>query len=54
MKELVEKIYSLMDGFKKDSELFVVKSNKTAGKRARKASLELAKLMKEFRQESVK
>ena len=39
--------------FSKDAALQVEKGNKAAGTRARKASLELEKLMKEFRKVSV-
>lgn len=53
MIELVKKIadtnYSLMIDLKK----FANDGNKTAGKRARKTSLELEKLLKEFRKRSV-
>lgn len=54
MKELIEKINERMDSFKKDSEAFLTKGNKAAGTRARKASLEIEKLGKEFRKRSVK
>lgn len=53
MKELVEKINEAFEAFSKDAELQVEKGNKAAGTRARKASLELEKLMKEFRKVSV-
>ena len=36
-----------------DAELQIEKGNKAAGTRARKASLELEKLMKEFRKASL-
>ena len=45
MKNLVEKINAEYD--------HVEKGNKAAGTRARKAALELSKLMKEFRKVSV-
>ena len=53
MKELVAKINEAFEAFYKDAALQVEKGNKAAGTRARKASLELEKLMKEFRKVSV-
>ena len=53
MKELVVKINEAFEAFSKDAALQVEKGNKAAGTRARKASLELEKLMKEFRKVSV-
>ena len=53
MKELVAKINEAFEAFVKDAALQVEKGNKAAGTRARKASLELEKLMKEFRKVSV-
>ena len=53
MKEKVEKIKALADAFIKDAEAQVEKNNKAAGARARKVSLELGKLLKEFRKDSV-
>ena len=53
MIELVAKINEAFEAFSKDAELQVEKGNKAAGTRARKASLELEKLMKEFRKVSV-
>ena len=53
MKELVSKINELCAAFKADAEAQVVKGNKAAGARARKASLELEKVLKEFRKISV-
>lgn len=53
MKELVEKIIETMDYFKTESGKRL-KGNTTAGRRARKATLELEKLMKEYRKESMK
>ena len=52
MEELVKKIDALYVSFKKDADAQVVKNNKAAGLRARKAALELAGLMKEFRKVS--
>lgn len=52
MKELVEKINAAAEAFLADAAKNVA-GNKAAGARARKASLELEKLMKEFRKVSV-
>ena len=53
MKELVEQIKAEYEVFEKDAEAQVEKGNKAAGARARKAALNLMKLMKDFRKESV-
>lgn len=53
MNELVAKINEAFEAFAKDAALQVEKGNKAAGTRARKASLELEKLMKEFRKASL-
>ena len=53
MKDLVKKIEATMDAFKVNAEAQVVKGNKAAGARARKAALELMKDLKEFRKVSV-
>ena len=53
MKELVKKIEETVDLFKVNAEAQVVKGNKAAGARARKAALELMKDLKEFRKASV-
>lgn len=53
MKELVEKINANIDIFKANAEAQVVKGNKAAGARARKAALDLMKDLKEFRKVSV-
>lgn len=53
MNELVAKINEAYEAFAKDAALQVEKGNKAAGTRARKASLELEKLMKEFRKASL-
>ena len=53
MKDLVEKIAALTAQFNKDAALRV-DGNKAAGQRARVTSIELEKLFKEFRKESVK
>ncbi|MCQ2174147.1 MAG: histone H1 [Bacteroidales bacterium] len=53
MKELVTKINANIEIFKANAEAQVVKGNKAAGARARKAALELMKDLKEFRKASV-
>lgn len=53
MEELIKKINAEMDAFKADAELQVEKGNKAAGTRARKATLALEKLLKEFRKLSL-
>lgn len=53
MKALVEKIKAELDEFVANAEAQVVKGNKAAGGRARKAALQLMKDFKEFRKVSV-
>ena len=53
MTELVAKINELYAAFAADAEAQVAKGNKAAGARARKASLEIEKALKEFRKVSV-
>ncbi|MCQ2156794.1 MAG: histone H1 [Bacteroidales bacterium] len=53
MKKLVDQINANIDAFKVNAEAQVVKGNKAAGARARKAALELMKELKEFRKASV-
>ena len=53
MKELVEKIQEQYAAFATDAALQVEKGNKAAGTRARKASLAIEKMMKEFRKASL-
>lgn len=53
MKELIEKIAIEFETFKLDAELQIEKGNKAAGTRARKVSLEIEKLLKEFRKTSL-
>ncbi len=53
MKELIEKVASLYEAFNKDANLQAENGNKAAGARARKASLEIEKAMKEFRKASL-
>ncbi|WP_270561506.1 histone H1 [Bacteroides cellulosilyticus] len=53
MKELLEKIEAEMAAFAKDAAAQIESGNKAAGTRARKASLEIEKKMKEFRKASL-
>ena len=53
MKDLVGKINATFEAFQKDATSQLESGNKAAGTRARKASLELEKLLKEFRKESL-
>lgn len=53
MKELITKIQESYQTFVKDANLQVENGNKAAGARARKASLEIEKMMKEFRRVSL-
>ena len=53
MKELVDKINVAIGEFSTYANAQVENGNKAAGTRARKASLELEKLPKEFRKASI-
>ena len=53
MKEIVEKISASFEAFQKDANAQIENGNKAAGTRARKASLEIEKLLKEFRKASL-
>ncbi len=53
MKNLVEQTVALFETFKKEAEAQIENGNKAAGTRARKASLEIEKAMKEFRKASL-
>ena len=53
MEELVGKIKAEFESFTTDADLQIEKSNKAAGTHARKSSLDLEKLLKEFRKVSV-
>jgi len=53
MEVLVNKIKAEFEAFAKDADLQIEKGNKAAGTRARKSSLDLEKLLKEFRKVSV-
>ncbi len=53
MEQLLAQINVQIEDFKLNAEAQAVKGNKAAGTRARKAALEISKLMKEFRKVSV-
>ncbi|HKL91843.1 MAG: histone H1 [Bacteroidales bacterium] len=53
MNELIEKANALFAEFSKNASLQAGNGNKAAGARARKESLEIEKLMKEFRKVSI-
>jgi hypothetical protein len=53
MKDLLVKINAEIDTFKAEAESLTEKGIKAAGARARKSTLELEKLLKEFRKVSI-
>jgi hypothetical protein len=53
MKDLIAKINAEVEVFKTESESLAEKGIKAAGARARKSSLEIEKLLKEFRKVSI-
>lgn len=53
MQELIGKINAEMAAFNEDAQLQSEKANKAAGTRARKSTLNLEKLLKEFRKVSL-
>ena len=53
MQKLIEQINEQIALFTENAKAQVEKNNKAAGTRARKAALELSKLMKDFRKGSV-
>ena len=53
MKELLYQIKSYYEVLEKNAEAHVEKGNKAAGARARKAALNIMKMMKDFRKVSV-
>ncbi|MFI3318350.1 MAG: histone H1 [Rikenellaceae bacterium] len=53
MENLLAQIKEQMDTFCVNADAQITKNNKAAGTRARKAALEVSKLMKEFRKASV-
>lgn len=54
LKSIVEKMNSLFDAIREDNTKNIESKNKAAGKRARKNSVALGKLLAEFRKISVK
>ena len=53
MKKLIENIQTTFESFQTDANSQLEDGNKSAGTRARKSSLELEKLLKEFRKVSI-
>lgn len=53
MQKLLQTLGQHFDDFQKDATSQVEKANKAAGTRARKASLNIEKTMKEFRKKSI-
>jgi hypothetical protein len=53
MENLVKQIEESVSSLFEDAKAQIEKGNKAAGTRARKASLELEKLLKEFRKKSL-
>ncbi|WP_144212973.1 histone H1 [Flavobacterium anhuiense] len=53
MKDLIARINAEIETFKNESESLSEKGVKAAGARARKSSLEIEKLLKEFRKVSI-
>ena len=53
LKKLLDEILNEMNQFKINADALVEKGNKAAGVRARKASLNLSKLFKTFRADSI-
>ncbi|MBQ3656272.1 MAG: histone H1 [Bacteroidales bacterium] len=51
--KLVADLKAQFEAFAKDADALVNANNKTAGARARKVSLEMDKLTKEFRKKSI-
>jgi hypothetical protein len=53
MKDLIEKIIAEFETFKTETDSLTEKGVKAAGARARKSTLELEKMLKEFRKVSI-
>ena len=53
MNDLVAKIKAEFEAFSTEVDAQIEKGNKAAGTRARKSSLELEKMLKEFRKVSI-
>ncbi|MCK0124517.1 histone H1 [Gelidibacter sp. F2691] len=53
MKELIENMQDTFESFASDAKMQLESGNKAAGTRARKSSLAMEKLLKEFRKVSI-
>jgi len=53
MEQLVNELECKCGAFFNDAKAQIVKGNKAAGMRARKASLEMEKMLKDFRKKSL-
>lgn len=53
MKDLIEKINAEFETFKTEADSLSTKGIKAAGARARKSTLELEKMLKQFRKVSI-
>ena len=53
MKEILDQLVTEFEAFQNDAQQQIEKDNKAAGTRARKSSLAIEKLMKEFRKASL-
>lgn len=53
MKELIEEISAMAETFRENAKAQIEKGNKTAGRRARRASLDMEPLLKRFRKLSL-
>jgi len=53
MKELIENLQNTFESFESDAKSQLESGNKAAGTRARKSSLAMEKLLKEFRKVSI-
>lgn len=53
MEKLVKQIETSFNAFLQDANSQIGKGNKAAGTRARKASLEMEKMLKDFRKKSL-
>jgi len=53
MKEILDQLQNEFEALKSDAQQQIEKENKAAGTRARKSSLAIEKLMKEFRKASL-
>ena len=53
MEKILQDIFSAFENFKKDATANIEKGSKAAGTRARKTSIEIAKMLKSYRTLSV-